>query len=378
MKNVVQRVNVLGQSIWYDNISRGLIESGELQKLIDLGVVGLTSNPTIFQKAISGSSDYDDALLSLAEQGKTPAEIFEILSMNDIRDAADMLASTYKNTGGVDGYVSLEVNPHLARDTEGTVEEADRLFKTLGRPNVMIKIPATEEGIPAIRESISRGININVTLIFSLETYASVREAYVSGLESLLKKSDDIRKIASVASFFVSRVDTAVDTLLAQRIDDTSETKINGTGNILAHMLGTVAVANAKLAYKAFEESFSSERFVVLKSKGAHVQRPLWASTGTKNPSYSDNLYVDSLIGGNTVNTMPEATLKSFLDHGIPDQTVKNDLAGAQRAIDTLLKLGIDLGEITDTLLFEGVKAFADSYDQLIGEINDKIVNLRS
>ena len=308
MMNPVQQVQRLGQSIWYDNIRRGLIVSGELQRLVDIGVSGLTSNPTIFEKAIAGSTDYDDALLELAAIGEGPQEVFESLGMEDIRATADLLRPIYERTECADGYASFEVNPHLAHDTEGTIAEAKRLFAALDRPNVMVKVPATPEGIPAIRYLIGDGININVTLIFSLDAYDGVSEAYIQGLEDLAKSGGEVGKVASVASFFVSRVDTAVDALLEEGIREGREG--------LEELLGQAAVANAKLAYHAFQARFGDARFAALKEKGARVQRPLWASTGTKNPAYSDVLYVETLIGRDTVNTMPEATLTALLEHG--------------------------------------------------------------
>ena len=370
MSNAVEQVRSLGQSVWYDNIRRGLIESGELQRLIDIGVTGLTSNPTIFEKAITGSTDYDDDLVSFARQGKSATEIFETLSMDDIRAAADLLRPAYDSTGGADGYASLEVSPHLAHDTRGTVEEAERLFNALDRPNVMIKIPGTPEGIPAVREVIGRGINVNVTLIFSLDAYTRVREAYIAGLEDLARSSGEIHKIASVASFFVSRVDTAVDTLLEQSAGEAFD--------VSSDLPGTIAVANAKLAYEAFGESFGGERFAALRAEGARVQRPLWASTGTKNPAYSDVLYVDSLIGRDTVNTMPEATLMAFLEHGAPAETIGQDVEGARRAVDALADAGISIDQVTDKLLSDGVKSFADSYDQLVANIEEKCAQLQT
>ncbi|HZA24437.1 MAG TPA: transaldolase, partial [Dehalococcoidia bacterium] len=364
MTNPVQETNRLGQSIWYDNIRRGMIKSGELQGLIDLGVTGLTANPTIFEKAIAGSTDYDDALLELARAGKSANECYEALAVEDIQTVADLLRPIYDQTSGTDGYASLEVSPHLAHDTEGTIAEARRFFATLHRPNVMIKVPATPEGIPAIRQLISEGLNINITLIFSLEAYQQVREAYISGLEELARKGGDVSKVASVASFFVSRVDTAVDTQLEERIRQGNED--------LQDFLGTAAIANARMAYRAFQETFSSERFAALMAQGAKVQRPLWASTGTKNPAYSDVLYVEGLMGPNTVNTMPDVTLKAFLDHGRVAETVTRNVDDAQDIIQSLEQAGISMEQVTATLLADGVKAFADSFDKLIANIEEK------
>ena len=364
MLNTIQQANEVGQSIWYDNISRGSIESGALQALIDQGVSGLTANPTIFEKAISTSNDYDDALLRLADEGKSVNDIYEDLVVSDIRAAADLLRPAYDKSGGVDGYASLEVNPHLAHDTEGTVEQASRFFHTLDRPNVLIKVPATPEGVPAIRRLIGQGVNVNVTLIFSLEAYRQVQEAYIAGLEDLAGRGGDISRVASVASFFVSRVDTAVDNELTG--------KLSGGNGELSKLLGKAAVANAKLAYQAFLETFGSERFLALKANGAKVQRPLWASTGTKNPEYSDVLYVDTLMGPDTVNTMPDLTLDAFLDHGKVAPEVTEGVADAKEALEGVAKAGVSLEAITAQLLADGVKAFADSFDLLFENIGQK------
>ncbi|MDA0735130.1 MAG: transaldolase [Chloroflexi bacterium] len=370
MANTIQQANTHGQSIWYDNIRRGMIESGELQALIEQGVSGLTANPTIFEKAISGNADYDEALLNLAEAGKNLEEVYEDLVISDIQSAADLLRPAYDRSDGVDGYASLEVNPHLAADTNGTVAEARRFFKALNRPNALIKVPATPEGIPAIRQLIGEGINVNVTLIFSLDAYRQVQEAYIAGLEELSKNGGDLSKVASVASFFVSRVDTAVDNEL---------NRLNGHGGRnLSGLMGQAAVANAKLAYRAFQETFGSERFAELQAKGARVQRPLWASTGTKNEAYSDVLYVDTLIGPNTVNTMPDATLEAFLDHGQVTEAVTQGVAEAEQAIKSLESAGVSMSGVTSKLLADGVKAFADSFDQLMGNIEGKRSKLMS
>lgn len=364
MKNSVQRLQELGQSVWFDNIRRGFIESGELQRLIDLGVSGLTSNPSIFEKAITGSDDYDSALLEFALEGKSATEIFESLAIEDIQDAADLLHPIYEGTDGADGYASIEVSPHLAHDTEGTVGEARRLHQTLRRPNVMIKVPATPEGIPAIRRLIGDGINVNVTLIFSLDAYAQVREAYIRGLEDLTSAGGDPSRVSSVASFFVSRVDAAVDGRIEEIVAN-GDTAPEG-------LMGAAAIANAKLAYRDFNRTFGEDRFAALQSKGARVQRPLWASTSTKNPEYSDVLYVDELIGPNTVNTLPDVTFNAFLEHGNPHDTIDRNLEEAERTMRTLEDAGIGMAQITDKLLADGVRAFADSYDALIANIEDK------
>ena len=367
MTSPLQKLHKLGQSAWYDNIRRGHIKSGELEKLIEMGVGGLTSNPTIFEKAIGGSTDYDDALLTLTHSATTE-EVLETLAVEDIQAAADLLRSVYDRTGGADGYASLEVNPHLAQDTQGTIAEARRLFAALDRPNVMVKVPATPEGIPAIHTLIGEGINVNVTLIFALDVYRDVTEAYIAGLEDLARSGGDVARVASVASFFVSRVDTAVDALLEERIHEGQED--------LMDLLGSAAIGNAKLAYRDFKGYFGTERFSALQAKGARVQRPLWASTGTKNPAYSDVLYIESLIGRDTVNTMPEATLMAFEEHGRAVETLERDVEGAELAMESLEAAGIEMRAITDKLQTDGVKSFADSFDKLLANIEDKTARL--
>ena len=370
MTNSIQEVQKLGQSIWYDNIRRGLLGSGELRRLIEQGITGLTSNPTIFEKAIAGSTDYDEALTALAHAGKDVRETYEALVIEDIRAAADLLRPIYDRTSAADGYASLEVSPALAHDTEGTVTEARRLFAALDRPNVMVKVPATPEGIPAIRRLIGEGININVTLIFALDAHRQVMEAYVAGLEELAEAGGDASKVASVASFFVSRVDTAVDALLEQRIGQGDEA--------LKALLGKAAIANAKLAYQTFKETFDSERFVALRAKGARGQRPLWASTGTKNPSYSDLLYVESLVGPDTVNTVPPATLTTLLEHGQVEATLERDVPDAEETMEALAAAGISMDTVTAKLLVDGVSSFADSFDKLIVNVQEKMARLRA
>ena len=368
MTNPVEETQRIGQSIWYDNIRRGLLTSGELQRLVDIGVTGLTSNPTIFEKAIAGSTDYDEALQALAHEGKSVTAIYETLVEEDIRATADLLRPVYDRTGAADGYASLEVSPHLAADTEGTIAEAQRLFAALDRPNVLVKVPATPQGVPAIRSLIGQGININVTLIFSLDAYRKVREAYIAGLEDLAQKGGDLSRVASVASFFVSRVDASVDGLLEERITQGQDE--------LRPLLGQAAVANAKLAYQAFKESFHSDRFAALRAKGAQVQRPLWASTSTKNPHYSDVLYVEPLIGRDTVNTMPQATLTAFLEHGHAEEGLEREVEEAEGLMEALAVAGISMEQVTDKLLTDGVKAFADSFDKLLENIEEKKARL--
>jgi transaldolase/glucose-6-phosphate isomerase len=354
----------LGQSIWYDNISRALIASGELQALLEAGVTGVTSNPSIFEKAIAGSADYDEAIHGLAAGDETAEQIYESLVLEDIGKTADLLRPIYDASGGADGYVSLEVSPTLAHDTPGTVSEARRLFAALDRPNVMIKVPATPAGIPAIKSLIGQGININVTLIFSLESYEAVAAAYIAGLGRLAESGGDLSQVASVASFFVSRVDSAVDKALA------------GTG--AEDLSGKIAIANAKVAYDQFHTLFSGPRWEQLARRGARVQRPLWASTSTKNPAYPDTLYVDALIGPDTVNTCPPATLIAFRDHGVARATLGEGLDEANAQLAQLADAGIDLDEITQQLQDDGVAAFADSYHSLIASVREKRDHLQA
>ena len=368
MASPMKEANWLGQSIWYDNIERGLFTSGEMERLIELGITGVTSNPTIFEHAIAGSADYDEALLLLARAHKGVVEAYESLAIEDIRATVDLLRPVYDRTGGADGFASLEVSPSLAHDTEGTVSEARRLFATVDRPNLMVKVPATPEGGPAIRRLIGDGININVTLIFSLDAYRQVREAYIAGLEDLARSGGDVSKVASVASFFVSRVDTAVDGLLQESIRQGQDG--------LRDVLGKAAVANAKLAYEAFKDTFQGDRFAALRAKGARVQRPLWASTGTKNPDYSDVIYVESLMGPDTVNTMPPATLTAFLEHGGVAPTLEQGVDEARADMQAISSAGISMKEVTAKLLTDGVKSFGDSFDKLIANIAEKKIQL--
>ncbi|MFQ5949025.1 MAG: transaldolase, partial [Acidimicrobiia bacterium] len=332
--NALAALHQQGQSVWLDYIRRSLIESGDLDRLVADGLRGVTSNPSIFEKAITGSSDYDGDLVALldADPHADAVALYERLAVTDIQQAADALRPVFDASEGGDGHVSLEVSPHLARDTEGTISEAHRLWETVGRPNLMIKVPATAEGAPAIETLIEEGINVNVTLIFSLDHYEAIAEAYLRGLE----RSADPSRVASVASFFVSRVDTAVDRIL----DDDGGPEALG-------LRGTIAVANARLAYRRFQELFN-ERFADLKRRGARPQRLLWASTGTKNPAYSDVMYIEELVGADTVNTVPPATLEAFRDHGsVRGATIAEDVAGAEAAVERLSALGVDLGATT-------------------------------
>ncbi len=359
--NPLKELGAQGQSVWLDYIRRNLLQNGELKRLVqEDGLRGVTSNPTIFEKAIAGSTDYDDALrVLLAENPRADVDkLYEPLAIDDIQMAADVLRQVYDATGGEDGYVSLEVSPHLAHDTEKTVREAKRLRAAVNRPNLMIKVPATPAGIPAIERLIADGVNVNVTLMFSMAHYEAVARAYVNGLE----RCADPAKVSSVASFFVSRVDTAVDKALENI----------GTDEARA-LMGKIAIANSKIVYRRFQEIFHGEGFAALRQRGARVQRPLWASTGTKNPAYSDVLYVENLIGPETVNTLPPDTINAFRDHGtIPGATVKEGWAGADEALARLSSLGIDLGAVTEKLQVDGVASFAASFDQLMAALDKK------
>ncbi|MCJ7568100.1 MAG: transaldolase [Anaerolineales bacterium] len=354
----LKSLNELGQSIWYDNIRRALLESGEFEKMFKSGVTGVTSNPSIFEKAIAGSSDYDQVVDPLLAAGLPVKKIYETLAIEDIQRTADLLRTIYSDTDGKDGFVSIEVSPELANDTDGTIAEARRLYAEVDRPNVMIKVPVTRAGIPAIETLIGEGINVNVTLIFSMASYEEAADAYIKGLDAFDRRGGDLRRVSSVASFFVSRVDTAVDRALDEK----------GSSSLQ----GKIAIANAKIAYARFKEIFSGERWDVLAEKGAWVQRPLWASTSTKNPAYVDTLYVDSLIGPETVNTVPPATLDAFVDHGIIANTLELDVEAAEAELQQLSELGIDLNEITNQLLRDGVDAFAKAFRSMLASIENK------
>jgi transaldolase / glucose-6-phosphate isomerase len=361
MSNHLVELEKCGQSVWLDNISREILLNGILKNHIEKdGLKGVTSNPSIFQKAMGSGTYYDDQIKTILSDNPfiTTDNLFEQLALKDIQDAADTLLTVYKSTSGFDGYVSLEVSPALAYDTKGTIEAARRLFKKAGRPNVMIKIPATIEGIPAIKQMISEGVNINVTLIFSQAVYEDVVEAYISGLEKRLSEGLEINNIASVASFFISRIDSAVD----KELDNLKHTPLKGK----------VAIANAKVVYQKAKVLFGSERFSELKKHGASIQRLLWASTGTKNPAYPDTLYVDELVGENTVNTMPPATMDAFRDHGSPEIRIENDVEQAQSDMNLLKEIGINFSGITDKLTSDGVILFLDAYNELISTLDQK------
>jgi transaldolase len=373
-KNALWDLRKYGQSVWYDSISRGIIGSGQLQSLVeDDAVVGVTSNPTIFEAALGGSADYDENIRALAEAGEDADAIFRRVSTDDIRQACDVLKPIYEATNHEDGRVSIEVGPGLAHDTETTKQEARNLWQIVDRPNVMIKIPGTHEGVPAIEEMIYEGLSINVTLLFAVSMYEKVMEAYITGLERRAAENKPLDQIFSVASFFVSRVDTMVDKELDAKIAATED---SAEQERLRALHGKAAIANAKLAYQAFKRVFSetNPRWQALAAKGANVQRPLWASTSTKNKAYPDTLYIAELVGPQTVNTIPESALKAFADHGeVRGSTVEQDVEAARAAIAGLAEAGVDLNDITENrLVAEGVASFAKSFDNLIGALAKK------
>ncbi len=370
MVNPLVELERAGQSVWYDQMERALLKTGKLAKMIEEDDLrGLTSNPTIFEKAIGGSDDYHASLREVARGGADADAIYEALVLDDIGRAADVFRPVWERTGGVDGFVSLEVSPLLAHDAPETVDQAKRLFAELGRDNVMIKVPATEQGIPAVEELIAEGINVNVTLIFSREVYRQVMEAYLRGLERRALGGEPVDRVRSVASFFVSRIDTKADAALREKIAATGDPAARAE---LESLLGKVAIANAKLAYQRFLATFSGPRWQALQARGARVQRPLWASTGTKDPAYSDILYVESLIGPDTVNTIPPKTYEAFKDHGTVRATLPEGAAEARALLERLESAGISLDEITDQLTREGVKSFSDSFESLIGTIESR------
>ncbi|GAC1571399.1 MAG: bifunctional transaldolase/phosoglucose isomerase [Candidatus Elarobacter sp.] len=364
----LRELAAVGQSIWLDNIRRSMFAAGELQRLIDLGLRGMTSNPTIFEKAIGSGSDYDEQLRGLVDE-RDPVAVFEALAIRDIRSACDLFRSVWDATAGLDGYVSLEVSPTLARDTQGTIEAAQRLWTAVDRPNVMIKIPGTVEGVPAIKATIAAGINVNVTLLFSVDRYEAAATAYIEGLEARAAQGQPIDRIASVASVFISRIDNAVDKQIQAKIDK---------GENLEFLLGKAAIASTKLTYQRFLKLFNGDRFATLRAKGAHVQRPLWASTSTKNPAYPDLMYVETLVGKDTVNTVPPNTLEALLDHGqIRAESVIEEIDRAHAVVEALAKAQISLYDVTETLVADGVKSFADSFNAMLEAITGKLEKLR-
>jgi len=367
--NALQSLRQLGQSIWYDNISRDIIGRGELAAMVQEGLLGVTSNPTIFDKAISGSDQYDEQIRAIvaADRSVSVETIIRELMIRDIQMAADVLAPVFTESAGADGYVSIEVTPSKARDTKATIEEVRLLWSLVNRPNLMVKIPATREGLPAIEEAIAGGVNINVTLIFSVERYREVFQTYMRGLERRLDLGLPIDRVASVASVFVSRVDTLVDGMLEEKIRTAGP-----AGERLKTLLGSAAVANAKMVYAAFGELAAGERFSALSARRARVQRPLWGSTGTKNPSYSDLLYVQTLVGPDTVNTVPPQTYAAILDHLQPRRTVDADMEEARRVLEEIRGAGIDLGRVMTKLEEDGVAAFEKSFDGLYQNLRDR------
>ncbi len=372
---ILEIENQYGQSIWMDNLSRDIIESGELKQMIaDRGIRGITSNPAIFEKAIAGNKIYDSAIEAGIKAGKSVGEIYEDLVFEDITNACDIFMPVYEETKGLDGYVSIEVPPNLAKDTESTIAEARRYFKTINRPNLMIKIPGTPEGLPAVEQAISEGINVNVTLLFSVQSYIDTAWAYISGLEKRAAAGEDISNIASVASFFLSRIDSNIDS----RIDSKLESADEATTAKLKGIKGKVAIANAKIAYQKYKGIYSSDRWQALAAKGAKVQRLLWASTSTKNPEYSDVMYVDELVGMDTVNTLPPNTIEACADHCDPANRIETNIEAAQQVIASLKDADVDinLDAVMDELLEEGIDKFIKPFESLMSSLETKVNQL--
>jgi transaldolase / glucose-6-phosphate isomerase len=367
-KNPLKELLNYGQSMWLDYIRRDLFTTAKLKDMItNDGLRGMTSNPAIFEKAIADSSLYDDFLKTLASRNDLDTTArYEQIAIRDIQAAADALRTVYDESNFRDGYVSLEVSPYLARKTQETIDEARRLWKAVQRENVMIKVPGTAEGLPAIRQLIGEGININVTLLFAQDVYEKVAEAYIAGLEDLASRGGNLKKMASVASFFISRIDTLIDSMLNDKIKATSDANQQA---LLKSLLGKVAIANGKLTYKSYQHIFSGPRWQALAGKGAQTQRVLWASTSTKNPNYRDVIYVEELIGPDTVNTMPPATIDAFRDHGLLRNALVEDVPGAQKTMDDLARSGIVMKQVTDKLTDDGVKLFADAFDKLLAAV---------
>ena len=369
----IRRLFAEGQSVWLDDISRKMLVDGDLAELIGSGIRGVTTNPAIFEKAIAAGDAYDEQIADLLRQGKSAGDIFEAAEVQDVQAACDLFRPLFEESEGGDGFVSIEVAPSFARDGDGSLEEARRLWASVDRPNLMVKIPGTAEGLPAIQRALTDGINVNITLLFSVERYEEVATAYIEALEARHAAGQPINRLASVASFFVSRVDTLIDKQLDEKIaaasDDAERQRLEG-------LKGKVAVANAKLAYVKFQELFESERFAPLRAAGANVQRPLWASTGVKNPAYPDTLYVEELIGPDTVNTMPAKTIDAVADHGVIARTVDEGVDEARQVIATLAEVGIDLQAATAQLEEDGINVFAKSFDSLIGGVEGKRAQL--
>ena len=372
-KNRLQELHDVGQSIWLDSIDRRMLHDGELNRRIrDDALTGMTSNPTIFQKALASSNAYDEQIVGAEEDGLTSWELFELLETTDVRDACDAFAGVYSSTRGADGYVSIEISPGVSHNADAAIEEARRLWKTVDRPNVMVKVPGTVEGAVAVRRLISEGINVNITLLFAIEAHDRVIEAYMAGLEDRVKARQPIDGLASVASFFVSRVDTEID----KRLDAMIAKAQPAEKERLALLKGRAAIANAKLAYRLFRQRFSGPRWEALAKQGARVQRPLWASTSTKNPAYRDVMYVEELIGPDTVDTMPPATIEAFEEHGVVDKTVDKKVAAAEGLLKEVEAVGISIREVTEKLLVDGIASFQKSFDELIAGLESKIGSL--
>jgi len=367
-RNPLKELLNYGQSMWLDYIRRDLFTTGKLKQMIeDDGLRGMTSNPAIFEKAVADSSLYDDILKTLAARKDLDATgKFEQIAIRDIQDAADALRGVYQESSARDGYVSLEVSPYLARKTQETIDEARRLWKAVNRENVMIKVPGTAEGLPAIRQLIGEGLNINITLLFAQEVYEQVAEAYIAGLEEYAAHGGNLKRMASVASFFISRIDTLIDSMLNEKIKNSSDP---AQQSLLKSLLGKVAIANGKLTYQRYQRIFSGPRWNALAAKGAQTQRVLWASTSTKNPNYRDVIYVEELIGPDTVNTMPPATIDAFRDHGKVWNSLTEDAEGAKKVMDDLARAGISMKQVTDKLTDDGVKLFADAFDKLLAAV---------
>jgi transaldolase len=367
--NPLIRLNRMGQSVWYDNIRRGLLESGEMERMVRAGEIrGVTSNPTIFENAIARSGEYDSAILGLSGKTTTAEQAYERLALEDIRAAADIFRPVWEESGGVDGYISLEVSPTLANNPSSTFREAVRLFQAVGKPNLMVKIPGTSACLDAIRQTIGEGIPVNVTLLFSVERYRKVMEAYLTGLEERLARGLRVDRVSSVASFFVSRVDTLVDRLLDQMVSDLSISE-----DMHRSLRGKAAIANTRMAYQAFSEFFRGPRWLKIASYGARIQRPLWASTSTKDPAYPDTYYVEALVANDSVNTMPPATVAAYRDHGNPALRIGDDLEQAQALPGHLAKAGIALEQVTYQLELEGVQAFQKSYESLLAAVKERL-----
>jgi transaldolase len=367
--NPLKKLAGFGQSIWLDYIKRDLFTSGKLKKLIDQdGLKGMTSNPSLFEKVIAESNDYDQEIKALSQAHKEVGEIYEVLTQKDVQTAAAEFIGVYQQTNGVDGFVSLEVNPHLAYHTQETIEEARHLWQGLNRPNVFIKVPATKEGLPAITQLISEGINVNVTLLFGLSRYREVAEAYLAGIEKRLEQGKSVQHVSSVASFFLSRIDTLIDPILKKHSLETTE-----MADFAKQLQGQMAIASAKKAYQIYKELFEGDRFNKFAEQGAKVQRLLWASTGTKNPAYSDIKYVEALIGPDTVNTLPLETLDAYRDHGDPASRLNTDIQKAAWCFQILSELGINIDQVTQQLENEGVDKFNQAYDQLIATLLRKM-----